>query len=133
MKDNYTINMNNRGKLGKTGEDEICKYLIANGHTILERNWRAGRLEIDIISLAADGIHFAEVKSRTAPVQGEPEDAVNSLKQRHIAKAAKRYMALKGGSLGDNIEVWFDIASVTFDGDETRINYLPGAFFPIYV
>ena len=72
--------MNGKGKLGKAGEDEVCKFLISKGHTILDRNWRCGHLEIDIISLAPDGIHFAEVKSRTAPVQGEPEDAVNAAK-----------------------------------------------------
>ena len=70
--------MNGKGKLGKAGEEEVCKWLISKGHTILERNWRAGKQEIDIISLDRDGIHFVEVKSRTAPVQGEPEEAPGS-------------------------------------------------------
>lgn len=125
--------MNGKGKLGKAGEDEVCKWLIARGHTILERNWRAGKQEIDIISLASDGIHFAEVKSRTAPVQGEPEEAVNAVKQRNIVKAAGRYMAMKGKELSDSLEIWFDIAAVTFDGGDVRIKYFPGAFVPIYV
>ncbi|MGM9740051.1 MAG: YraN family protein [Candidatus Cryptobacteroides sp.] len=125
--------MNGKGKLGKAGEDEVCKWLIARGHTILERNWRAGKQEIDIISLAPDGIHFAEVKSRTAPVQGEPEEAVNAVKQRNIVKAARRYMTMKGKELSDSLEIWFDVAAVTFDGGDVRINYFPGAFVPIYV
>lgn len=125
--------MNGKGKLGKAGEDEVCKWLIARGHTILERNWRAGKQEIDIISLASDGIHFAEVKSRTAPVQGEPEEAVNAVKQRNIVKAAGRYMTMKGKELSDSLEIWFDIAAVTFDGGDVRIKYFPGAFVPIYV
>ncbi|MGN1232352.1 MAG: YraN family protein, partial [Candidatus Cryptobacteroides sp.] len=50
--------MNGKGKLGKAGEDEVCNYLISRGHTILKRNWRSGKQEIDIISLACDGIHF---------------------------------------------------------------------------
>ena len=80
-----------------------------------------------------DGIHFVEVKSRTAPVQGEPEEAVNPAKQRNIVKAARRFMTLKGNELSDNLEIWFDIAAVTFDGGDVRLNYFPGAFVPIYV
>ena len=125
--------MNGKGKLGKAGEEEVCKWLISKGHTILERNWRAGKQEIDIISLDRDGIHFVEVKSRTAPVQGEPEEAVNPAKQRNIVKAARRFMTLKGNELSDNLEIWFDIAAVTFDGGDVRLHYFPGAFVPIYV
>ena len=125
--------MNGKGKLGKAGEEEVCKWLISKGHTILERNWRAGKQEIDIISLDRDGIHFVEVKSRTAPVQGEPEEAVNPAKQRNIVKAARRSMTLKGNELSDNLEIWFDIAAVTFDGGDVRLNFFPGAFVPIYV
>lgn len=125
--------MNAKGKLGKAGEDEVCSYLISRGHTILKRNWRSGRQEIDIITLACDGIHFVEVKSRTTPVQGEPEEAVNTLKQRNIVKAARRYMAMKEDELSDSLESWFDVAAVTFDGGDIRINYFPGAFIPIFV
>ena len=125
--------MNGKGKLGKAGEEEVCKWLISKGHTILERNWRAGKQEIDIISLDRDGIHFVEVKSRTAPVQGEPEEAVNPAKQRNIVKAARRYMSMRNSDLADNLEIWFDIAAVTFDGGDVRLNFFPGAFVPIYV
>lgn len=54
------FDMKGKNALGRHGEDETCQYLIDHGHTILERNWRYGHLEIDIISLAGDGIHFVE-------------------------------------------------------------------------
>ena len=60
MADNKHYN----AKLGKFGEDEVAAFLIGRGHTVLERNWRSGHLEIDLITEAADGIHFVEVKSR---------------------------------------------------------------------
>ena len=91
--------MKGKGALGKQGEDEVCQYLIRHGHTILERNWRYGHLEIDIVALAPDGIHFVEVKSRVAPVQGDPQDAVNAKKQKNIAVAAGKYMSMKGNAL----------------------------------
>ena len=50
---------NHRSELGQLGERLACELLMGMGHTILERNWRSGHLEIDIISFDAEGIHFA--------------------------------------------------------------------------
>lgn len=119
--------------MGRHGEDKTCQYLIDHGHTILERNWRYGHLEIDIISLAGDGIHFVEVKSRTAPVQGEPQEAVTASKQRHIAAAAGKYMSMKQKYLGRDLEVWFDVAAITYDGAQVEFRYFPAAYVPIYL
>ncbi len=125
--------MRGRITLGKKGEYEACQYLMERGHTILARNWRAGHLEIDIISLANDGIHFVEVKSRVAPLQGEPQDAVNALKQRRIAHAANRYLALEAKHIGSDTEVWFDVAAVVYDKGKSTLNYFPAAYMPICV
>ena len=35
---------------GKEGEQDAVNFLIENGHTILEQNFRYGHAEIDIIS-----------------------------------------------------------------------------------
>ena len=127
------FDMKGKNALGRHGEDETCQYLIDHGHTILERNWRYGHLEIDIISLAGDGIHFVEVKSRTAPVQGEPQEAVTASKQRHIAAAAGKYMSMKQKYLGRDLEVWFDVAEITYDGAQVEFRYFPAAYVPIYL
>ena len=125
--------MRGKGALGRLGEDEVCQYLMGHGHTILDRNWRCGHLEIDIVTLAPDGIHFVEVKTRMAPVQGEPQDAVTAAKQKRIATAAGRYMTMKRGTLGDGLEVWFDVAAVTYGGDNPGLRYFPAAYMPIYL
>lgn len=124
--------MKGRGEFGRRGEDEACMYLVSQGHTILERNWRCGHLEIDVITLAGDGIHFVEVKSRVAPVQGDPQDAVNAKKQKNIAVAAGKYMSMKESTLGSGLEVWFDVAAVVYDRGSMTVNYFAGAFIPIY-
>ena len=85
------------------------------------------------ISLAGDGIHFVEVKSRTAPVQGEPQEAVTASKQRHIAAAAGKYMSMKQKYLGRDLEVWFDVAAITYDGAQVEFRYFPAAYVPIYL
>jgi len=48
-----------------TGEDQAVKHLTHAGYKILRRNWRSGKLEIDIIAENKDFIVFAEVKTRS--------------------------------------------------------------------
>ncbi len=119
-----------RKSLGNLGEDLACEHLESLGHTILERNWRGGHLEIDIISLDDEGLHFVEVKSRTAPVSAAPEENVTRLKQQRLASAANRY--LNERHPGGGLEVFFDVISVVFDKEKTTIEYYKQAFIPIY-
>ena len=119
-----------RSALGRRGEDLACDFLCSRGHHILERNWRGGHLEIDIISEADDGVHFVEVKSRTAPAEAAPEEKVGALKQRRISEAALKYLNARTG--GEGQEVFFDIVSVLFDGNGAEVKYFPQAWIPLY-
>ena len=122
-----------RMKLGRMGEDAACGFLLKNGHTILERNWRGGHLEIDIISMDKAGIHFVEVKSRVAPVSAAPEENVGYTKQRRLAAAAQKYLHSKEkGSLFGSFEIYFDVISVIFEGEKIDLQYYPQAYVPIY-
>lgn len=121
-----------RQKLGRAGEDAACRYLEGIGHTILERNWRAGHLEIDIISADADGIHFVEVKARQRNIQAPPQDNVGSTKQKRIVNAALKY--LKSAQLPrKDMECFFDVAAVVFDAEGTHIEWIPQAYIPLYI
>ena len=118
-----------RSTVGKMGEDAACRYLLERGHALIARNWRTGHLEVDLITQDADGLHFVEVKSRVAPLMADPQDNVDHAKQRHIAAAARRFLATR--DCGD-VEVWLDVVAVVFDGPQTQITYFPGAYTPIY-
>ena len=48
------------------GETEAAKMLEAKGFRIVERNWRMGHLEVDLIAESKNEIVFAEVKARTS-------------------------------------------------------------------
>ena len=122
-----------RMTIGKRGEDAACEYLVTNGHTILERNWRGGHLEIDIITLAADGVHFVEVKSRVAPVSAAPEENVGPVKRRRLAEAAGKYLhSLEKKKIFGQVETFFDVISVIFEGEKVEVNYFPQAYIPMY-
>lgn len=117
--------------IGKRGEDAACAWLVSQGHTVLERNWRGGRCELDIITADSAGIHFVEVKSRTAPTTADPLVNVTAAKQKNLVKAALQYLHSSGRRLAD-AEVLFDIVTVVFDKNTTYIQYYPQAFIPIY-
>ena len=123
---------NHRHRLGRLGEDLACRHLESIGHTILERNWRSGHLEIDIISTDPEGIHFVEVKSRQMSIQAPPQENVGTTKQARIAKAALRYLNSTERTLCRNMECFFDVIAVTFDDEGTHIEWIPQAYIPLY-
>lgn len=120
--------------LGRRGEDVACGFLSGKGHTIVERNYRSGHLEIDIITLDKDGVHFVEVKSRVAPVAVSPEENVTAAKQKKVADAALRYLhTSKDKRLSADLEVSFDVVAVTFDGGGEIVEWFPNAYYPTYL
>ena len=81
-----------RAAVGRRGEEEASRYLTRLGHRILARNWRGGHLELDIVTLVGNELHFVEVKSRVAPVMAEPERNVGRTKQRRLVAAAQAFL-----------------------------------------
>ena len=81
--------------LGKTGEDLAVQHLISEGYQILERNWRSGHKEIDIIALKGDTLAVVEVKTRKSEDYGNPDIAVDGYKQKMLISAADAYVRYK--------------------------------------
>lgn len=121
-------------ELGRRGENVACEFLTGKGHIIVQRNFRSGHLEIDIISLDRNGVHFVEVKSRVAPVMVSPEENVTAAKQKKVADAALRYLhTSKDKRLSADLEVSFDVVAVTFDGGGEIVEWFPNAYYPMYL
>lgn len=79
-------------EIGSHGEEVVTKYLEAEGHEILFRNFKTRQYEIDIISRKADGIYFTEVKYRKNSQYGEPLDFVDQKKHKQMEFAAKAFL-----------------------------------------
>lgn len=84
------------GEVGRYGEDVACSYLVEQGYTILERNWRTRQGEIDIICQCDKELVFVEVKSRGPGSLGEPGEAVDGRKKARLVRAACAYLSSKG-------------------------------------
>ena len=78
--------------LGKKGEQMAEEYFILNGFTVLHRNWRSGKFEVDLIALKGSVLHFIEVKLRSSKDFGPPEKKVNKKKFRNLLSAADEFL-----------------------------------------
>jgi putative endonuclease len=118
--------MSEASELGKQGEEIAVSYLLKQGYIILDKNWRAGRNEIDIVAKDKDFVVIVEVKARSSGSVAEPEEAVTREKQQALIRAANSYIFRKN----INLEARFDIISIIHNKNETRINHIKDAFYP---
>ena len=119
--------------IGARGEEEACSWLTGEGHRILKRNWRAGHLELDIITLKDRILHVVEVKTRSAGAPVPPEINVGYDKRRRITAAARSFLSSDYRSqLPSDLEIYFDVLTVVFEEPAPRIEYFPQAFIPMY-
>lgn len=79
-------------EIGSHGEEVVAKYLEAEGHEILFRNFKTKQYEIDIVSRKADEIYFTEVKYRKNNQYGEPLEFVDQKKHKQMEFAAKAFL-----------------------------------------
>ena len=109
-------------ELGKWGEDLAVAYLQGKDYIIIERDWKSGRRDIDIIAKDESGtIVFVEVKTRRNRVFGEPEDAIDYRKMQSLQQAINHYIKYHR----INSEVRFDIISIIGTiGSEPEINHI---------
>ncbi len=118
--------MAQHNETGVKGEVLALQYLESKGYVIKEINWRSGRYEIDIIARISNTIIFAEVKTRSSNYFGFPEIQVDQNKQRFLSHAATEYM--EHHQL--DMDVRFDIISVTINEKGKSIEHFEDAFFP---
>ena len=114
---------------GSQGEKLATEYLKKNGYRILERNFRSGRNEIDIVAADKGVIVFVEVKT-TASDRAEkiktPSQAVDSNKIKCLTACAIDYLQIKKRK---SYGYRFDVIEVYLNRDEPEINHIENAFY----
>lgn len=102
--------------LGTVFEEVAEKLLKESGYTVLERNYKYGKYEIDLIAKKKNEIAFVEVKSRKEGGFIMPEQAVGSLKINHILRAARGYIRSLRRDRIDPLRLTysFDVVAVTY-------------------
>ena len=118
--------------LGKAGEDFAASYLEHAGYGIIERDWRQGSRDIDIVARTEDGttVVFVEVKTRSSDTIVRPEDAVDARKIRNLGRAADAYV--KERAIWN--ELRFDLINIVGTAPENfRLEHIIDAFNPLLV
>lgn len=101
--------------MGKLGEDKAVVYLVREGFVVLERNWRSGCGELDVICRKDGLLVIVEVKTRICPEE-RPGELLDWRKRRSMRRAADAYVKAKG----IRQEVRFDLVLVTGEGLEVE-------------
>ena len=119
----------NHKELGNSGENTACLFLESKGYSIIEKNYRADRKEIDIIAQKDGCIIFAEVKTRSSASYGIPSESVGITKQKHIILSAKKFLH-DNGRLYSGLQPRFDIIEIYRDKKTGKnyVRHLEGAF-----
>ena len=113
--------------IGSHGEQLACRFLQEHGYEVLERNWRHGRHELDIIARKGPELVIVEVKTRSSDRHGQPAEAVKKGKRGLMIKAANAYVQATGCALA----LRFDILSVILHPEgKPYIHHTPDAFYP---
>lgn len=115
-------------RTGDIAEDMAVDFLRLEGYTILARNYRYGKAELDIVARRDDGVAFVEVKLRDAGTAGaSPLEAVGPKKRQLMLRAATHYVVSHGI---DQCTLSFDVIAIEWDrtSRQVRIVHLCHAF-----
>lgn len=81
-----------RRALGDEGEARAAALLAKRGYRIVDRNVRAGGVELDLVMRRGDLVIFVEVKTRTTLRYGGAVEAVDAAKQRRLLRGAAAWL-----------------------------------------
>ena len=110
---------------GDRGEALAVADYEKRGYRLLERNWRRGNYELDLVVTDGEVLHIVEVKTRHAGALTPPEAAATRRKFRALTRAAAAYLRETGWTG----EVQFDVAAVEVAADGTmQVEWIESAW-----
>jgi len=110
------------GPIGSAAEDRALRLLLAEGLTLVGRNFRCRVGEIDLIMRDGQALVFVEVRYRSDRRHGTAAETVSVPKQRRFAAAARRY--LQQHPAAARAPCRFDVVAITGE----QVDWLKGAF-----
>jgi putative endonuclease len=114
-----------RQAFGELGERIAERWLRRQGWRVVNRRFRNGHRDIDLVVERDRTIAFVEVKARKGADFGGPVEAVNWRKQKELTKSAYVWIERHGQPLE---QYRFDVVGVLVDGKAVRIRHVPDAF-----
>ncbi len=106
---------------GQQFEQLAARFFEEHGFQILERNWRTGHKELDLIVKKDNLVVFVEVKSTFSVKFGHPAERIDRHKIANLTQAAQQYLIAENIN---NCDLRFDV--VTFVNGQ--LEHFPDAF-----
>ena len=116
--------MAQHNELGKEGEDLAVDFLQKSGYKIVARNFRYLKAEVDIIARKKNVLAVVEVKTRSTPDFGDPQNFVKQKQINLLIKAVDFFV----NEHKLDVDVRFDIVAIIRNKAGTRIEHLEDAF-----
>ena len=108
-------------ELGRWGEDLAAAFLEEKGYAIVERDWKSGHHDLDIVAMDGSTLVIVEVKTRRNRLYGNPEEAIDYRKRRSLLSAINHYT--KSHRIYSNVR--FDIISIVGNiGEKSEIDHI---------
>ncbi len=116
--------------LGQKGERVARRFLQRKGLKIVAHSMRNIYGEIDLIAVDKRTVVFVEVKTRSSNFAGEPAEAVDDKKQRHMTTAALTY--LRKHRLLEHA-ARFDVVTLVWSDEQhfPQVEHIENAFSPV--
>jgi putative endonuclease len=110
---------------GELGERIAERWLRRRGWRVVNRRFRNGRRDIDLVVEREGTVAFVEVKARKGADFGDPVESVNWRKQRELTRSAQVWID-RHGRPHDSYR--FDVVGVLLNGDRVLVRHVPSAF-----
>jgi putative endonuclease len=104
---------------GAAAEAAVADALVAEGWTVVARNWRGAGGEIDIVVERAGQLRFVEVKARTGPDDVAGLEAIGEHKQRRLRAAAEAFLCDYGNQFDEAcfLVAWVEGGTISWIDD----------------
>ncbi|GAB6156700.1 YraN family protein [Desulfosporosinus burensis] len=117
--------MENKQSLGKSGEEFATRFLIDSGLTIVTRNYRCPKGEMDIIARDAEALVFIEVRTRRSSYRGWGEESITLRKAQRLQAIASYYVMQQGYKNWPSLR--FDVVAIRQVGESSEVNWIKAA------
>jgi putative endonuclease len=114
-----------RQAFGELGERIAERWLRRRGWRVVQRRFRSGHRDIDLVVERDGTVAFVEVKARQGAEFGGPVQAVNYRKRKQLERSALVWIDRHGREAES---YRFDVVGVLLHGADVRVCHVENAF-----
>ena len=111
--------------IGFRGERIAERWLLRKGWRVIQRRFRDGHRDVDLIAMRDGTVAFVEVKARSGEQFGTPVEAVDWRKRRELVRSARMWIS-RHGQPGETYR--FDVIGVLLAPKHILVRHVENAF-----